>query len=314
MKTAKRLSLIVSLIFLATSLFCAGKEETASLRIIYSASLNGNLDGCRCKSNRRAGLVKRAYYLKSMYKDSKITANTILVDAGDILNVYPDPMLADAILKTYSELGYTAVAVGDQEFSNGIDKILEYREKYPLISNNLSICPDENRCIIFSLSPMIIEKAGVKIGIFALLDPYVFTLYPKELKKHITLSPPETAAENTVEQLNKSDAALKILLYHGPYENAVKLIKNVPGIDVVIVGHEQRLIDLTTIGKTVLVSPGREGNRIGILTVSLSKKSELSYINSFKLFDYEKDPDDKTVRVRIDQYIKAMHSKLKSAP
>ena len=236
------------------------------------------------------------------------------MDAGDILDVYPDPLLSTAILESYKELGYTAIAVGDQEFSDGIDKLLEYRKKYPLISNNISICPDENRCIIFSMSPEILEKAGYKIGIFSLLDPYVFKLYPEKIKSHLTISEPVTAAANISEMLDNDKVSLKILLYHGPFENAEELVKKVPGIDIVIVGHEQRLIDLTRIGKTVLVSPGEEGNRIGILTVRVAEGDMLSYTNSFKLFNYETDPDDAVVRARIEKYTKTMKSKIKTAP
>ncbi len=293
-------------------LFPAGKAEEVSIRIIYSASLNGNLDGCHCKSNPRAGLVKRAAYLRQVMSETSFKESTILLDAGDILDTSRDILLADAILKTYSELGYTAIAVGDQEFSNGIDKILEYRKIYPLISNNLSICPDENRCIIFSLSPLVVERSGISVGIFSLLDPSVFTFYPKSVTRHITLSNPEVIAESIVKELDAKKVTIKILLYHGPYEHAEEVAKNVSGIDVIIVAHEQRLIDLTRVGKTVILSPGREGNRIGILKVKISKDGDVAYNNGFRLFSYENDPDDKIVRARIDKYIEEMHSRLKT--
>ncbi|NOY07714.1 MAG: hypothetical protein GXP33_02600 [Spirochaetes bacterium] len=312
MRGFKYILVILFLFIEASVLFSAGRKEESSIRIIYSASLNGNLDGCRCKSNPRAGLVKRAAYLRQLMSESASKNHTILLDAGDILDVSTDILLSDAILKTYSELGYTAIAVGDQEFSNGIDKILEYRKLYPLISNNLSVCPNENRCVIFLLLPLIVKRSGISVGIFALLDPAVFTLYPKSVTDHIIISKPEVTAEGIVKLLAEKNTVLKILLYNGPYEHAENLAKRVPGIDIIIVVHEQRLTDLIRIGKTVLVSPGREGNRIGILDITVSKKGNVTYKNSFKLFSYKKDPDDKIVRARIGRYVRDMHSGLKS--
>ena len=54
---------------------------------------------------------------------------------------------------------------------------------------------------------------------------------------------PEETAINCIEQLNDSKVDLKILLYHGTYDNALEIVRKVPDIDLVIVGHEQRLIE-----------------------------------------------------------------------
>ena len=54
---------------------------------------------------------------------------------------------------------------------------------------------------------------------------------------------PEETAINCIEQLNDSEVDLKILLYHGTYDNALEIVRKVPDIDLVIVGHEQRLIE-----------------------------------------------------------------------
>jgi len=47
-----------------------------------------------------------------------------LVDAGDIIDELPDKELTRHIFEVYQELGYDAIAVGDQEFSNGVDRLL----------------------------------------------------------------------------------------------------------------------------------------------------------------------------------------------
>ena len=286
--------------------FGGGRQER-ELTLLYSSSLNGNLDGCDCKSQPRAGLVKRAAYLRTLGNRD----NTFLVDTGDILDALPDPELAEEVLEVYRELGYDAVAVGDQEFSNGVEKILEYREKYPLLSHNLAVCPDENRCIFFSTEALILDRAGIRIGVVGLIDPEVFTLYPENLKEKLKITPPRVTAENMVEILRQEGVQLNVLLYHGHYEAAEALAQEVDGIHIIIVGHEQRLIEPRKVGDTVLVSPGAEGNILGHLTLTFEQGRLSEYRNVFKSFEYLKDPDDPAVRQRIEDYTKKLKERLK---
>jgi len=108
--------------------------KNSSLRIIYSSSLNGNLDGCTCSMNPRAGLVTRAAYLRAL----KDRDQSLLLDAGNIFDSFPDELLAIEILEAYRELGYQAIAIGDHEFSLGADALLELKTKFPLVSNNIA--------------------------------------------------------------------------------------------------------------------------------------------------------------------------------
>jgi 2',3'-cyclic-nucleotide 2'-phosphodiesterase (5'-nucleotidase family) len=298
--------LAVLILSLATaSPFASGNEEP-SLSILYSSSLNGNLDGCDCKDHPRAGLVKRAAWLRSLEQ----TEQVLLVDAGDLLDPYPDPDMAVAILDTYLELGYTSIALGDQEFANGVEALLEYRDRYPLMAHNLSICPDEKRCIFFSTTAKIVERAGIRIGVFALIDPQVFSLYPPELKNKLKIQDPRTAARNQLLYLNEQGVQINVLLYHGPYDGAKELAHNIPGVDVLIVAHEQRLIEPHTVGDTILTSPGEDGNRVGILTLWRDASGHLNYRNRFKLFSWQEDPDDPVVRRRIDEYKNRLRERL----
>lgn len=284
------------LFLLPLSLF-PGENEPL-LTIIYSSSLNGNLDGCTCKSNPRAGLVKRGFFLKNLENRE----NIILLDAGDILNAVPDSLLAEHIFAAYNDLGYHVIAAGDQEFSNGIDSLLEYRSAYPLLAHNLYICPTKESCFIFSIMPRIIKKNTVSLGIVSLFDPGLPSLLEQKIRKKIKVKDPLVIAGNMVTLLKEEKADIIILLFHGYFETALRLAREVEGIDLIILGHEQKLIDLSKAGDTIVVSPGKEGNSVGILTITSKPGGGFYYSNSFKDFDYSIDPDDTSTRERIDSY------------
>lgn len=283
--------------------------NNSSLRIIYSSSLNGNLDGCTCSMNPRAGLVTRAAYLRAL-KDRE---QALLLDAGNIFDRFPDELLAKEILEVYRELGYQAIAVGDHEFSLGADALLELKGKFPLVSNNISIIPKIRSGAHdppLSPAPLIIKKGSHRIGVISLADPAAFDSLPEGTRNRITVDKPETILKPLLSALEQDTVDLTILLYHGLYDNAKILLRDFKGIDVAILGHEELLIDGEIVGDSILVSPGSDGDRLGILDIAPGKNGVREFKNSFQSFDYELDQQDPSVMKRVERYRMELRKRL----
>ncbi|OHD67534.1 MAG: hypothetical protein A2177_01780 [Spirochaetes bacterium RBG_13_68_11] len=67
----------------------------------------------------------------------------------------------------------------------------------------------------------------------------------------------------------------------------------------------------------MLVSPGEEGNRVGMLELTIARtvagRSRVSrFANSFRLFNYTAGPDDPLVRQRIHDYRETLRVRLES--
>jgi 2',3'-cyclic-nucleotide 2'-phosphodiesterase (5'-nucleotidase family) len=267
------------------------------LDVLFSASLNGNLDGCECRGHPRAGLAARASWLRTRSD----RARTLLVDAGDVLDPEPDEELAREVLESYAELGYDAVAVGDQELSNGAAQLASWRERFPLACHNLVLCQGD-RCIFFGLEALTFRKGGERVGVIALLDPQVLDLYPEELKRSLIVEPPNQAAAALLESLKSQAVDWVVVLYHGPLREAERLAREVPGIDLIVAGHEQRLQEPRLVGGTLLVSPGEEGNRVGILNLGRDANRRLRYTFQWRLFRFGRDPRDPQILARFERW------------
>jgi 2',3'-cyclic-nucleotide 2'-phosphodiesterase/3'-nucleotidase len=291
---------------LAAVLLClAGLAPASALTVLYSASLNGNLDGCDCRGTPRAGLAARAAWLKSFPQRGE----ALLVDAGDILDTDPDPELAREILEAYAELGYDAVAVGDQEFSNGAPALASWRGRFPLHAHNLALC-QADRCIFFDPDPLLLSKGGEQVGLIALLDPLVFALYPEELKESFKLEPPARTAALLASSLRAQGADWVVVLYHGPLEGAEQLARQARGIDLIVAGHEQRLQPPRQVNGALVVSPGEEGNRLGLLVLQKDARGRTRSTHEFRLFRFDRDPRDPQILARLERYRKKLRDAL----
>jgi 2',3'-cyclic-nucleotide 2'-phosphodiesterase (5'-nucleotidase family) len=288
------------------SSFARGGNE-AELRILYTSSLNGNLDGCACGSVPRSGLVKRAAYLRAHR-----LPGDILLDAGDIFDAAPDMLLSRHILETYADLGYATVSVADQEFSNGIDNLLELRTMGKLLSNNLSIRNQDRTGTAFSDEPLVLESGRISVGVVALLGPEAFALYSKRLRDRLVLADPVETARRLVGDLRSRGVVCVVLLYHGAVESGTRIISEVIGIDLMIVGHEQRLVAPYKVGSTIVASPGEEGNRVGLIRLQIEPDGTgvSGFTGEFVELSYLRDPDDPAVRTRIETYEKELRARI----
>jgi hypothetical protein len=106
-------------------------------------------------------------------------------------------------------------------------------------------------------------------------------------------------AESLVTQLAGQGAAWIIAPYHGPVKEAAALARKVRGMDLIIVGGEQKLMPPRKIGGALLVSPGEEGNRVGHLELSRDERGRVRHAHRFQLFQYGIDPGDPSVLKRI---------------
>jgi 2',3'-cyclic-nucleotide 2'-phosphodiesterase (5'-nucleotidase family) len=308
-----------SLALLFLLLLPAGAWADGRLLLYYSASLNGNLDGCTCERNPTAGLVKRAAFLRARRSE-----DALRVDGGDLLSAYPDRDLADPILATYGELGYAAVAVGEQELSLGVEALCAYRDRYPLLGHNLSLRLEKGGWTPFSPRPLLVSSGGLRVGIFALLEPDLLRQVPPEIRRRVRLAPAEKAAQAMIRRCEEEGAELILLLYHGTQDGLDRLLARRPPIHLALLAHEQRLVDAGRIGRTVVVSPGEQGNRLGILRLEAAgspgrtagpQSGETWYTalsNRYRLFSFRADPDDPAVRERADRYREALRSRLQS--
>ncbi len=301
---------IIIMFFMPIGVIPSASSETSIKRgqVVYTNSLNGNLDYCHCPASPNGGLVKRATAIQKLRNNN---TNLLLCSTGDFFTYSPDPILAKYIVKSLSHINYDAICMGDQEMTVGTEVFNRYTPRLPFVCANLQM--RHNGKWISPWKPyMVIRKGSITYGITGIIHPSVFKYYKSSVKKTIRTKPPAPTLEKVINTLKEKNVDCIILLSHSGIEHDRKIAKNNPDISIIIGGHSQTLLDPPEkVGNTIIVQAGAGGAHIGILDITLTNGVLSRHNNRFILPDDRQPSDDSRIRKLIKKYKKEVSGEYK---
>jgi 5'-nucleotidase / UDP-sugar diphosphatase len=223
------------------------------ITIIHVNDTHSHVDSFGPRDAQLEGTIGGLERAASLIGPLKATEpNALFLHAGDafhgdfFFNAYLDvPELA--ILK---QLGVDAMTVGNHEFDltpAALLGALSTVGAFPMTSANLDFsgCPaptvDPRTCAYLRnwIQPGYVKTVGgVKVGIFGLTIPTDPTMQPKP----VVVRPDVVAvAQDTVAWLKSGGAQVVVLLSHLGLAGDRNVVATVPGIDVVVEGHDHAL-------------------------------------------------------------------------
>ncbi len=253
------------------------------------------------------GLARIATVIKTVKQNRK---NPVLVlDAGDFMMGSLFHMLSrehSFELRLLSMMGYDAVTLGNHEFDlkpDGLARILRTAHRYgqipPLVLSNAVFSQesskDDSLEKIFTrgiVKPYIIlEKAGLRIGIFGLMGKNAAEVAP--FASPVTFDDPITSAQRMVKVLRGTEKAdMVICLSHsGLSENKKRsedetLARDVNGIDIIISGHTHTKIKKALlVNDTIIVQAWAYGKQLGVIDIAYNDGRV--FLKNYKLVDID---------------------------
>lgn len=239
------------------------------LRILETTDLHVAVfpyDYYRDRGDDTVGLARTATVLAAARAEA---TNALLFDNGDVIQGNPmgDYMAyqqglqdgqAHPIVKAMNLLGYDGGTMGNHEFNYGLDylgRAMMDGADFPLVSANL-LKPDGSPYLppYTILTRTLQDEAGgaheVKIGVIGFVPPQIMQWDQGHLDGHVTTTDIVEAARRFLPQLRQEGAELVVALCHsgiagglreGGEENAALFLAEVPGIDVILTGHQHRV-------------------------------------------------------------------------
>lgn len=298
-KTITRTFLSFALLIAATAALLATGSQTAAKRVhltvLGTTDLHGNIlpvDYYTDKPDNR-GLAKVATLIKRVRKENE---NVVLIDSGDTIqgtplayyhnkknNQPPDPMML-----AMSALGYDAMAVGNHEYNFGLKVLGKARSeaKFPWLSANTY----NKGTTKTHYQPYIVKDvAGVRVGILGLTTPGVPTWENAPNYAGLEFHQPLLEAKKWVPVLRgKERADVVIIAMHMGIEEdlrtgelnpgqvlnenqAVAIAKQVPGIDLIFMGHTHRDTPAVSVNGVLLTQANHWGRHLARADLYLEK-------------------------------------------
>ncbi len=268
-------------VFCSFVLLAACTPQADHLTILHTNDTHSQVEP---KDNGQGGYARRMGLIK---KERAKDPDLLLVDAGDFsqgtpyFNFYRGRVEIDAM----NYMGYDAATLGNHEFDNGLDSLAMVLRlaQFPVVCANYDFTGTVLDGLVKPFT--IVEKGGLKIGIFGLGCNPGGVISEKNFAPVKYLEPvaPSQAMADTLRALGCD--VVVCLSHMGTYGKAksdmcdATMVSRTRGIDVVISGHTHKFYDNLRIanmdGDSIPVCQmGKSGAYIGKIVLGLSDKME----------------------------------------
>ncbi len=213
--------------------------------------------------------------------------SAILADAGDASQgvALASQSKGESVIKIMNAAGYDVMAAGNHEFDYGLDHFKELRDmaSFPIISANtyngdalLCAGGDNNGANV------LIDKNGVKVGIFALTTQNTITSTKPENVEGIDFKDEVTVAQEQVQKLDEAGADVIIALTHmGETDEgactSVELAEALKDteLDAIIDGHTHHVVN-EKVGNITIAQTGTGSVNVGRMAINIEENGEVT--------------------------------------
>lgn len=211
-----------------------------------------------------------------------IRATTLLLDAGDIMTGNPitDRVYQGAegggLIQMMNLMGYEGQTPGNHDFDISYANFLKLKAiaTYPVFSANL--IDEKTGLPVTGKEYIIIEKSGLKIGIFGLMSSEFYELVSTKSTTGIKLLPPVATAKKFIALLERQTDILIALTHQGVTDDSI-LAEETKGIDIIVGGHSHtRLRNPKYVNGVIIVQAGSNAENLGILDLTADKNHHIS--------------------------------------
>lgn len=267
-----------------------------TIAVLATSDIHGHLfpTNYRTQDERNLGLGKLASLIR---EERHIHPDLLLIDNGDLIQGSPLASYAvkrgidiHPMISALNELGYDAAVPGNHEFNYGMETLGQAvrDSRFPWLSAGIRL--QDSREPALGKPYLIKHIGGIRVAVLGVTTHYIpcweSPSHIQGLEFHDAL---ETVKEWVPRIRVEEQPDVMIVAYHGGFERDIEtgepaenitgenqayaMCAEVDGIDVLITGHQHRLLAGQVHGVTV-VQPGFNGQAIGKLSLDLTREQE----------------------------------------
>ena len=310
------LFLILSFCMFMVQSCTSSVEKEVTLKFIETTDVHGcyfPYDFIRQKP-AKGSLARVSSYVKALRKDWG--DRLLLVDNGDILQGQPvayyynyidtASVHANAAILNYMQYDLATVGNHDIEAGHAVYDRWVSQCNFPILGANVI---DTLTGKPYFEPYKVFEREGVTVAVLGMITPAIPSWLPEKLWSGLRFEDMETCARRWVKEIReKEQPDVLVGLFHaGPEGNeldgviengSAEVAKNVPGFDVVFMGHDHRRCNEKIVNiegdSVLLIDPANRAVTVAEVTLNIRKKGDTVISKSVegKLTDVAESPVD----------------------
>ncbi|MFO1035216.1 MAG: 5'-nucleotidase C-terminal domain-containing protein [Geminicoccaceae bacterium] len=196
--------------------------------------------------------------------------NTVTTFGGDLLSpsLLSGMTNGEQMIELSNAVGTDVAVPGNHEFDFGPDIATDRFEqsKFPWLGTNVRTADGKPWPGLGEL--LVKEVGGYKLGFFGVLTPETAVL--SSPGPTVTFADPTVTARDSVAKLREMGADLVVALTHQDFAQDRALIEDVPGIDIVLGGHDHDPMTLLE-GQRLIVKAGSDAHYLAAVDIVLDR-------------------------------------------
>lgn len=230
--------------------------------------------------------------------------NIITTVNGDILQ---DPPISNYtkgahIIEIFNEMGIDYACIGNHEFDFGTPNLIKQIKHSNMLWLSANIIYKGRRSFPKTEEYKIIEKDGLRIGIFG-----ICTTTTKQISspsKETEFEDEISSAKRMVSILKEKNVDVIVALTHLNLQQDIDLAKQVHGINIILGGHDHFPVNIIRHG-TFISKSGSDYNFLSIVKLSKNKYGNVIMYPSWEMVTIDSSiPRNKKVEEIIERYKK----------
>lgn len=196
----------------------------------------------------------------------------VVLDAGDVYKGSPvgDDTRGMAVVEYFNRAGYDAIGVGEFDYADGLGALRDMTRAADMPFLNANIRTADGDTTPGFLKPrVILDRRGVKLGIFGLVTSYNNESIEDSAVGNMVVENERDVAREEVERLRRDGADIVIGLTHIGHRYEARLAEDVTGIDVIIGGRSN----------TALYEPVETPKHHTIVTQAASRLTAVGFLD-----------------------------------
>jgi len=239
--------------------------------------------------------------MDKLWQENKPLLN---LDAGDVFGprTQNEREQTRFLCEVLGSFGLDAIGLGEQDLNYGLEFLREMMTQHglPFISANVR---ETKTGQLILPEYRIVERNGVKYGITSVLDPQQQILTLTGGEGQFTVDDPVATLRGLLPRLRK-EAECVVLLSHMGETGTEKLLNEMQGIDICVIGHSFRNLETERVINDVAVfGSAYEGRFIGRANLFVEESTGRVMAIDVGIIDFDdKAPEDADVLARVEKF------------